>query len=217
MPVLRAGGSTDARPLRLCACYGERSTKRGNVSRASTSKTTSKMKTHKDCKIEAVTSRDATRMTLSVPYLRGGCLWASDGRAMVKLPVESDESDTEGFVPVDALKAARKLSGRLDKIFVHLNGAASLANGASFPRPTSQTQGFTNWPNCERVFDDAFGKETNFSIALDVKLLAAIAEAMGTDQVRLQMTDAQTVIRVYPVGDAPNVNARGILMPIRTL
>ena len=179
--------------------------------------TRKEMKTHKDCKIEAVTSRDATRATLSVPYLRGGCLWATDGRAMVKLPVESDETDTEGFVPVEALKAARKLSGRIDSISVHLNGAATLANGATFPRPTTQTQGFTTWPNCERVFDDAIGKETKFSVALDVKLLAAIADAMGTDKVRLQMTDENTAIRVYPGSDAPNVNARGILMPIRTL
>lgn len=135
---------------------------------------------------------------------------------MVKLPVESDETDTEGFVPIDALKAARKLSGRIDSISVHLNGAATLANGATFPRPTTQTQGFTSWPNCERIFDDAMGKETKLSIALNVRLLAAITDAMGTDEVKLDLTDELTVIRVSPVGKAPSPDARGVLMPIRT-
>lgn len=174
------------------------------------------MKTHKECQIEKVVSRDASRPGIGFPYFRGGALWATDGRMMVKLPVESDETDTEGWVPVDALKAARKLSGRLDSISVHLNGAATLANGAAFPRPGGDEFKGGQWPNCERVFDDAIGKETKFSIAFDVKLLAAIADAMGTDKVRLQMTDENTVIRVYPGSDAPNVNARGILMPIRT-
>lgn len=172
------------------------------------------MKIHKHFKIEAVTSRDTKRATLSVPYFRGGNLWATDGRAMVKLPVESDETDTEGWVSVDALKAARKLSGRRDTVSIHLNGTATLCNGVTFPRPNYETMG-GNWPNCERVFDDAMGKETKFSIAFDVKLLASIADAMGTDKVRLEMTDENTVIRVYPVIYAPNMNARGVLIPVK--
>lgn len=174
------------------------------------------MKTHKDCQIEKVVSRDASRPGIGFPYFRGGALWATDGRMMVKLPVESDETDTEGWVPVDALKAARKLSGRLDSISVHLNGAATLCNGAAFPRPGGDQFKGGQWPNCERVFDDAMGKETKLSIAFDVRLLTAIADAMGTDQVKLHLTDELTVIRVSPVGKVPSPDARGVLMPIRT-
>lgn len=174
------------------------------------------MKTNKDCKIEAVISRDASRPAIGLPYFRGGALWATDGRAMVKLPVESDETDTEGWIPVDALKAARKLSGRLDSVSIHLNGAATLCNGAAFPRRDEKRGEGTRWPNCERIFEDAMGKETKLSIALDVRLLAAIADAMGTDQVKLHLTDELTVIRVSPVGKAPSPDAWGILMPIRT-
>lgn len=174
------------------------------------------MKTNKDCKIEAVISRDASRPSLGAPYFRGGALWATDGRAMVKLPVESDETDAEGWVPLDALKAARKLAGRLDTVSIHLNGAATLCNGAAFPRLDDKRREGTQWPNCERVFDDAMGKETKFSVAFDVRLLAAIADAMGTDQVKLDLTDELTVIRVSPVGKAPSPDARGVLMPIRT-
>ena len=78
------------------------------------------MKTHKDCKIEAVTSRDASRPVLNLPYFRGGALWASNGKALVRLPVEEQEGDTEGWVPVSALKEARKLAKQSFFASVHV-------------------------------------------------------------------------------------------------
>lgn len=173
------------------------------------------MKTKKDCKIEAVVSRDATRPVLGAPYFRGGALWATDGRAMVRLPVESDETDTEGWVPVEALKAARKVAGKLDSIAMHVNGAATLLNGQSFPRPNPDTMR-GNWPACERIWDISNAHETKFTVAFNAELLANIAEAFGSAEVKLEMTDAETVIRVSPVGKAPNLDARAVLMPIRT-
>ena len=137
---------------------------------------------------------------------------------MVRLPVESDETDAEGWVPVEALKAARKFAGKTGSstdVAIHLNGAASLENGMSFPRPNPETMK-GNWPACERIWQLSNAHETKFTIAFDANLLANIAEAFGSALVKFEMTDAETVIRVLPAGKAPNADARAVLMPIRT-
>jgi hypothetical protein len=173
------------------------------------------MKTHKECQIEKVISREPNRPVLHLPYFRGGALWASNGKALVRLPVEEQEGDTEGWVPVSALKEARKLAKQSFFASVHVNGAATLENGTAFPRPDRETMK-GEWPNCERILEHERAKETRFFVTIDPHELAAIASAMGADSVRLEMTDELTPVRVFPAGKCPVATAQGLLAVIRS-
>jgi hypothetical protein len=172
------------------------------------------MKIHTDCQIEKVVSKDKTRLPLSKPYLRNGAIWASDGKAMVRLPVETEAGDVDGYLSPEALKAARKTKDGT----IHANGSLALSNGQVFPRP--QVDELGKFPDCEPIWNNGIAQPNTLSVAFDVGLLKNIADAFGTEAVRLELTDALTVIRVFPVANVgctiPNEEARGLLMPIRT-
>jgi hypothetical protein len=171
------------------------------------------MKIHTDCQIEEVASKDKTRKVLNHVFLRGDKLLATDGRALVEFPVELEQGDVDGYVTADALKAARKAGAS-----IHANGSLSLSNGQAFPRPSVEEVG--TYPNCVQVVQNADSKPVTLSIAFDVGLLKNLADAFGTEAVKLELCDTDSVIRVYPVATrgcaVPNEKARGILMPIRT-
>ena len=99
------------------------------------------MKIHKSCLVEKVCSTDATRPALSAPFLRGHHVIATDGHMLVALPVEREEHDVDGWVSVDALKAARKLDKQSDVASITANGVCALSNGATFPRPNAAKDG----------------------------------------------------------------------------
>ena len=67
------------------------------------------MKISKDCKIELVASKDATRFALVNPYLDGNQLVATDGKRLVAIPVELDVHDTNGPVECEVLKQSRQI------------------------------------------------------------------------------------------------------------
>jgi hypothetical protein len=171
------------------------------------------MKIHTDCQIEKVASKDKTRKVLNHVFLRGDKLLATDGRSLIEFPVTLEEGDVEGYVTPDALKAARKGGAS-----IHANGSLALSNGQVFPRPLVSDLG--SYPNCAQVMENADSKPITLSIAFDVGLLKNLADAFGTEAVKLDLCDEESVIRVYPVATrgcaVPNEKARGILMPIRT-
>jgi len=173
------------------------------------------MKLPNNCKIEAVASKDTYRIQTSAAYLQGDKLIATNGRAIVVLPVEREEHDTDGYIPAKALAAARKLAKR-DMAHLAANGCITLKDGSTMPRDNLGGAVFPNWQQC-------VPKEPEQShpvrIGFNVKLLAEIAAAMGTETVCIRIQDEKSPIMVYPTGatrmNEASPNAVGVLMPVR--
>lgn len=181
------------------------------------------MKIHKACKVESIASTDATRYSITEPFLsiKDGAarLVATNGKAMAILPVLLDEGDVQGYVSGAALKAARKTDKRCENITVFLNGVAKLADGATLPRE-GQAKDAT-FPNWEQVNPKDESAHTT-TIAFDAKLLWELAQAMGTQGVILKIKDNAAPFIITPCGAGDFgevkpacVNARGIIMPVR--
>jgi DNA polymerase III sliding clamp (beta) subunit (PCNA family) len=173
------------------------------------------MKLPKNCLVEKVASQDATRAAITLPYLdidgqRTAHVVATNGAAMVKLPVEITAEDVAGYVPTAALKEGRKLAKRTDSVDLVCNGSAKLLNGATYPRESRET-----FPPWRQVWPKEEGKIT---LALDARLLYELAQAMGTEGVVLTFNPGEPIsVRATATKacQPASFDARGILMPIR--
>jgi len=170
-------------------------------------------------KPEAVPSKDTSRPVLTCLYLRveengEGWLEATDSYKAVRIPVLTEEGDTDGLIPVEALKEARKQS-RTEKrgaVEMAVNGSVVTPNGGQYERPEG------TWPKLPELWPDETAK---FEIGFSARFLWELAQAFGEDTVRLSFTagpngDPQNLrpIHVTPLrGDVPG--AKGLLMPIR--
>lgn len=179
------------------------------------------MKIHKNCKVELASSKDKSRIAISEPYLdvqvsateRKGTLVATDGKIMVQTPVEITTEDVSGFVSAEVLKMARKVSPG-DNADVGLNGKATLLNGATLPR--EGCAGNSPFPNWRQVWPGA-KHETKMVIFLDAKRLWLLAQAMGTEGVKIQIDSPDKPFLVFPIASGvipANDDARGIISPI---
>ena len=177
------------------------------------------MKIHKECQVEKVASKDASRPSIAHPYLQGGKLIATNGIAMVQIPVEErGEHDVDGWVTGEALKAARKAASRQTSCEISANGSLALLDGQSFLRPNESTvKG--KWPNCGQVWEPCWAREIKFTVSLSAEQLMDIAKAMGTEGVTLEITGETDPIRILPCSTrartVPVPEAKAILMPIR--
>lgn len=181
------------------------------------------MKLHRDIKIESVASDDATRSSITEPFLEiadgKGQLIATNGMALAIVPCEVQEGDKSGFVSAESLSNARKATHkRLSHVEIHCNDALAVKDGATFSRPTDETLGkFPNWKQCVPPLD----RVPTYRIAFNARLLAELSKAMGTHGVVLEITDELSTIIVKPANagkGAPSPvcdDAVGILMPCR--
>lgn len=167
------------------------------------------MRLPKTMRPEACCATDASRYGIQNPWiLHAGTgkatVYATDGRCAVRIPVDPVEGDTDGQVPVEALKAARKgkrwigrgETKRAVAARVDLNGGADVIDeskpkcdwaGPSFPREDA------SFPDVDSVVPppyvaDAYDVDNDVRIvAIDAERLLALARAMGTDKVRLTL------------------------------
>ena len=190
------------------------------------------MRLPKRSKIEKCAGKDETRLTLTRLHLRilgegkerEGVLEACDSYKLVQIPVELDEGDTEGTIPVEAVTQGRKAAGRnpqmpvilADEEKVHVAG-----NGAdiTFERPRDGQ----DYPKTQQLFpdDEQLG---DFEIAVNAKYLYEMAQAYGDDVVQLRFTKGGAngdISPLRPIIVTPNApkpefdGARGLLMPVR--
>lgn len=111
-------------------------------------------------------------------------LTATDGRVLAIVPVQPDEHDATGLVPVDAIKAAFKAPPahlrKQDQARVEANGCvvAHVEGGRlESVRPDGE------FPRYEAVIDrDTFGASDTLKIGLNAKLLYALAQALGAEE-----------------------------------
>jgi hypothetical protein len=176
------------------------------------------MKIHKDCKIELAASKDASRYSITEPYLdmiKEPVMVATNGAIIAVVPVETEEGDASGFVTAEALKAERKA-----KLGMICNGELKVAAGPTFPRPD-----LGQYPNWRQVIP-AKDRESTFKVGLNVKMLWELCQAIGCETAQLEFANAEDGIIVKPtsVGDrntmhpskpAANPDSYGVIMPTR--
>lgn len=180
------------------------------------------MKLHKNIRIESIASSDRSRCAIGEPYLDitdgKGTLVSTNGNAMAIVPVALAPEDVAGYVSADALRAARKQSKRTDEASLALGGSvATLADGSTMPRAGVAT-GCT-FPSWRQVVP----RETPaVTVALNAKLLWELAQAMGTQGVKLCIASPDQPVVVLPAaaGCRGEIHCacdetRGVIMPIR--
>ncbi len=163
-------------------------------------------------KLEKIVSKDPTVPVLAHPFLRiepdgSGTLLASDKFTAVVIPVEVTDEDTAGPVHIEAVKASRKLGGTIRCE----PGYCVVPAGVAFPRDQ-----YGQFPPVDQLLVPE--GQADVEVSINARTLYALAQAMGTDVVKLRIQrDTDTLpVGVEPHPSEPHVEgARAMLMPYR--
>ena len=157
---------------------------------------------------------DEDRLTISQPYLDGSTIVATNGSALVVLPVKLGAGDVDGYVSAPALKAARKDSKQLSETALSCSGSLRTMALTEFVRPKLGA-----YVNYRQVIP---GERKEIEIRFSATLLNAVAEAIGASDGQIVLKIAvdadgkvedRTAMRVVPLID--KTGAFGALMPCR--
>lgn len=139
------------------------------------------------------------------PWLERGHLYATDGRIAVRVYVDVTEGDTDGDVPVAALKAARKHP--VGEII--LDERATIGDVSALRTPPDEFHPID--VDCVIPASDS----TLQTISIDASLLHKLSQALGTKEVRIEIpTEKNTPLRVVPIGEGAPADSVGALMPM---
>lgn len=157
------------------------------------------MKFPKTPKPESVTDRSGTRQALEHPYFTGSELVATDGRAIVVIPVEAEPGDVAGYVPSAAISAARREDGRLaltsaDEVWIRDRG---------WRRPKAV---FPKWQQALPATP-----AEPFRVRFAVEVLRSVLIGVGGESVDLVFNPSDPHAAVLIDG----AEARGAVMPMR--
>lgn len=173
------------------------------------------MKLPKNVKPELCASDDETRQSIFHPWTtkaegddNAAHLWATDGRKMIRFPVQLEEGESVGVIPCKAFEIARKECGRMKESIIHANGVVTLSNGTTMPRPSDY-----NPPKAEQVWPDK-DRPVTFKVCLNAELLAEMQKAAGAKGVLLEFENDTSSIKVRFSSPAI-LGTEGILMPMR--
>lgn len=155
------------------------------------------MRIPKAAKVEKATSQDVTERLLFNPYLEvgddgSGRLLISDKHSVVIVPVEDCENDTDGPVPLDAIKLSRKHGElvKLDRDYATIPGAAA------FPRESQ----YTAFPPVDQLLVEK--EDAVREVGINVKTLWNLCQAMGCEVVKLRIVENEQ----SPIGVVPHVS-----------
>lgn len=162
------------------------------------------MRFPKQCKIHKAAGRYAMN-GLKLERLRGGkgaLLIATDGRMLAVLPVEDADADSPGILPAEVVKEACK-GKRSEPANVVSNGSSA---GAFEARPIEG-----EFPRWRQVLPEG---EPEHELVFNPGQLATLAEALGTELVRLSVYGQCKPALVRPVGSGAECKeALGVIMP----
>lgn len=176
------------------------------------------MKLAKIHKLESAVSKDDTRPAIMQPFIQGGRAIATDGKILASVPIETEEGEDveERKIPLDALKAGRKASGKLwaDVLLSFTETHCSILGGTSYPLQHVDVVA----PRVAEIVSAKLEKEeAAFSVTIDIDLLKRLSEALGAEKLTLNFKDAQSIITALPSGSENRDNKSfGLLLPIRT-
>lgn len=183
------------------------------------------MQIHKAAKIEQCVSTDKTRYKLSQPYLDiqdgEAHVVATNGYCMAVVPVEVEPGDVSGHVPVESLKTARKVWGKLTLNTLAVGESSVSAGDYTWKKPDIGT--FPNWrlliPSPEK------DKTETLRLGINPEFLQRVAEAIGADgHVVLEIPveshgrykgQVLNAIVVRPSDKGAVKGAFGLVMPVR--
>jgi len=172
------------------------------------------MKISKSCKVELIASKDVTRYVLSNPYLQGNKLIATNGKSLVMIPVERDSEDSDGPIDVEAFKLSRKVLSVIKDSQIIANGQLKITTKqGQMTMPRTDLNGGT-FPNWQRVVPDE--NRGGKKICLNAELLYDLAQALGGNEVVLEILDDVSPIVVKGHSDHAIPGSIGVLMPIKT-
>ncbi len=164
------------------------------------------MRIDKKYKIEKVVSKDPTRENLQNIHVSKRHAFATDGRILAAVPVRTDGDDTVGWMTPDALKIARKGSTG-DDVDIELNGCQKLQDGTMLLRPTDH-----RFPSLMHILMQAH-RDRKMRVGLNVRYLRDLADAIGSDEIVLELGKADEAILVRSL--AKGNSALGLVMPVR--
>lgn len=171
------------------------------------------MKFPKGSKVERLVSKNPVERVLLEPWLDAdrAVVLASSGQNAVVIPVELDQGDTSGPIPLVGIKAIRG-TGASMKCGVDY---CVLPDGTAVPRATNHSR----YPPVDQLCCVA---DEFVEINLNAKLLLELAQAMGTDVVKIRVArtdggvDPAAPLVVTPHPSEPHVDgAMGALLPYR--
>jgi len=162
----------------------------------------------KKYKLEKVVSKDPAREHLQNIWITRHHAFATNGMILAAIPITADKEDTIGWLSADALKLARKQSST-DDIRIELNGVQQLPDGTTLLRPDDSN----TFPKIVPILLRSY-RHRKSRVALNARLLKDLADALGTEEVVLELgksSDEAVLIRSMAKGN----EARGLIMPIR--
>jgi hypothetical protein len=147
-----------------------------------------------------------------------GLAVACDGRILAVVPVALDAEDVPGFVPVAALKQARRLAKRSADVQIALTDEWCRVESvsASYVYPRNVDGVFPNWRRVVPKVPDEGGDIPH--VALDTKYLLRLSKALGCDTLRLYF-DGSPLKAVVAKPHSTSLTARrvdlfGVIMPV---
>ena len=176
------------------------------------------MRMNKEFRPELVYATDK-RLSLSCPFLdietdkegvRVGRIVATDGHRLIVVPVELDDTDTMGSIPISAFILARKgtLKHFGEIIIYCTEGVCTMTDGGTVPRPDNG-----RFPDYRPIVANRWPGEVLHEISFDPKLLASMVKAMGaTDRITLRLSGNKPIHLVSGSNGTPAEVA--MLMPM---
>ncbi len=171
----------------------------------------------KQRKIEKAVSTDYGRPALENPFLvfdgEQGLLCATDTYQCVMIPVTTDDEDTAGAVPLDAIKASRRKTsdGRIElaEKAATVRGLQEFADGEAHYARHDQKN-----PDLLKIRDNTIALgDPVITIGINATMLAKIQAALGADGrgISLEIRNPLKPVIVRPLGGRSGM---GIAMPI---
>jgi hypothetical protein len=170
------------------------------------------MKIAKWYRPELVVSRDLERPQLTDPYLdaKEERLVATNGHALVALPVETDKAERSRYLSCSLLKAARGLGD--DEVPAQIVDQEVVEFGVLWP--AAQERSFPDWQEVVPKFHR--GDKGTATIHLSPRLLSAVSQAMAAGSgvaLTFEVGKPEAPILVQPLTVDPM--ELGVLMPLR--
>jgi len=166
------------------------------------------MQIERKFKIEKCVSTDESRPNLQNIYVSRRHATSTNGRILAIVPVQVQEDDETGWLSPEALKHARRVSAKgLDTVQIVLNGGQVLPDGTIMNRPEGE-----NPPHTFRILREAQSNR-KYRVGINAAYLKHLSEALGNDELILEIGDPNSAILVRPVHSESGTV--GLIMPIR--
>ena len=163
----------------------------------------------KKFKLEKCVTKDDGRPSMKHICFERDFAVSTDGYNMAIIKVDRDPEDRmpeNDLLLTEVFTQARKINGKFGEIILDLNDRdyVKLANGITYPRRIDE-----KYPGWYNVIPD---QKSQFSIGINAKKLYELSQALGTEELAIEVISPFKPMRVYPTDI--NSQAFGLCMPV---